>query len=367
MSLMMNVAVLGAGNGGQAMAGYLATQGFNVRLWDRSLERLEPIIIQGGITLTGKLSGFGALKTISTELLEVLQDAQVIMVVTTADAHEDIARRCVPFLQDGQVIVLNPGRTCGAMVFRQALSEARLSARVYVAEAQSLVYACRITGPAMVNVFGVKRLVPLAAMPAQDTPRVLESVQQMYSCFVGARDVIETGLENIGAIFHPAIALLNAVRVEAADSFLFYQTMTPKVSLVVEKLDQERVAVGKAFGLHLTTAKDWVLRSYENVQGDTLYARMRSNPAYDGIEAPTSLESRMFTEDVPTGLVPIAELADLAGVDAHLCRALVDLSSALCQRDFWAEGRTRKRLGIEGMQAQDLVNWVTTGTTSHVL
>jgi len=86
MSLMMNVAVLGAGNGGQAMAGYLATQGFNVRLWDRSLERLEPIIIQGGITLTGKLSGFGALKTISTELLEVLQDAQVIMVVTTADA-----------------------------------------------------------------------------------------------------------------------------------------------------------------------------------------------------------------------------------------------------------------------------------------
>src|ERR1700736_1850697 len=46
-----SVAVLGAGNGGMALAAYLAQQGHRVALWNRSIERLHPVRQLGGISL----------------------------------------------------------------------------------------------------------------------------------------------------------------------------------------------------------------------------------------------------------------------------------------------------------------------------
>ena len=180
MTKINKIAILGAGNGGQAMAAHLAIKGFQVNLWDRKLQRITSVQAQGGISLEGELSGFGKLEKITTNIESAIIDADVIMVVTTADAHGEIALKCAPFLKDGQIIVLNPGRTCGALEFKKVLEDCQTQARVYVAEAQSLIYACRIIGPAVVHVFGVKKFVPLAAMPAIETKYVLDSVSTLY-------------------------------------------------------------------------------------------------------------------------------------------------------------------------------------------
>src|SRR5437870_1630037 len=46
-----SVAVLGAGHGGLALAGYLAQQGHRVSLWNRSPGRLAPVAALGGVRL----------------------------------------------------------------------------------------------------------------------------------------------------------------------------------------------------------------------------------------------------------------------------------------------------------------------------
>src|ERR1019366_5419407 len=48
----LSVAVLGAGHGGLALAGFLARAGHRVALWNRSEERIDPIEATGGIRLT---------------------------------------------------------------------------------------------------------------------------------------------------------------------------------------------------------------------------------------------------------------------------------------------------------------------------
>jgi opine dehydrogenase len=55
------------------------------------------------------------------------------------------------------------------------------------------------------------------------------------------------------------------------------------------------------------------------------------------------------SEDVPTGLVPLVALGQLARVEMPVSQGLVNMCCALYRRDFWQEGRNAERLGIAGM------------------
>jgi hypothetical protein len=41
-------------------------------------------------------------------------------------------------------------------------------------------------------------------------------------------------------------------------------------------------------------------------------------------------------------------------------RSFVDVASAVLERDFWKEARTVRELGMEGMQIDDLLEWLKT-------
>ena len=71
-----------------------------------------------------------------------------------------------PYLQDGQIVVLNLGRTFGAIEFRRKLNKAPgCTAEVIVAETQTFIYASRSEGPAQALIYRIKDAVPLAALP----------------------------------------------------------------------------------------------------------------------------------------------------------------------------------------------------------
>jgi opine dehydrogenase len=316
------------------------------------------------VHLEGAVDGFGPLELVATDIAPVIAEADIIMVVVPATAHAFMAEVCSPHLRDGQVIVLNPGRTGGALEFRQVLKSRGVAARVVVAETQTLLFTCRISGPARVRVTSIKRQVPLAALPARDTPRVLAALRPLYPQFVAAQDVLETGLDNMGAVFHPGTVALSAARIESGAPFEFYRDMTPAVARFLEAIDDERLAVARAYEVRATSAADWLVRSYEGVEGATLYDRILGNPAYAGIAAPRSLDTRYLYEDVPTGLVPIASLGRLAGLEMRVTAGLVDICGALCQRDFWTEGRNTHRLGVTGLTVADATVLIRTGTAA---
>jgi len=343
------VAVLGAGNGAHAFAGDLALRDYIVRLYNRFEFELIDLRACDGVTLEGAVNGFGRLDLVTHEIVPAIAEADIILVVVPANAHAFMAETCAPHLRDGQVILLNPGRTGGALEFRNVLNRMGVKARVLVAEAQTLLYTCRLSGPARVHISSVKREVPLAALPACDTEAVLERLNPLFPQFVAASDVLETSLDNIGAMFHPAGLVLNTGRIEAGETFEFYLDMTPSMARFIEALDAERLAVAKALGVHAISAFDWLARSYQGIAGTTLIERIHSNAAYRGIPAPHTLDSRYVSEDVPTGLVPLVALGQLARVEMPASLGLVNMCCALYRHDFWQEGRNAERLGIAGM------------------
>ncbi|HEY8449134.1 MAG TPA: NAD(P)-binding domain-containing protein, partial [Bacillota bacterium] len=203
-------AVIGAGHGGQAVAAYLAHRGFRVSLFNKSFERIRPILRENGVHLAGVVQDFARLDLVTTDIGQAVAGARVVMVVVPASAHRAIAYRLAPHLRDGQIVVLHPGRTGGAFEFRHALERAGSRAAVTIVEAQTFLFASRITGPARVTIHGVKQRVPVAALPASDTPAAVAILERAFPQFVPATSVLETSFDNIGAIFHPGPTLLNA-------------------------------------------------------------------------------------------------------------------------------------------------------------
>ncbi len=358
--------VIGAGHGGKAMAAHLGALGFPTTLYNRTPENVAAIKALGGINLEGDevidRHVFGALRRVTSDIAKAVADAEVIMVVVPASAHRDIANITAPHLRDDQIIILHPGRTGGALEFDRVLRDNECTADVTIAEAQTLIYACRSDGPAQSRIFRIKNAVPLAALPATRTARVLEKIRPAYPQFIEAPDVLHVSMNNIGAIFHPALTLLNAGRIESTGgNFQFYiDGVTPSVGRVLENLDRERVTVASALGIRAITAREWLQMAYD-AQGENLHEAIHNNRGYYGINAPPTLNHRYITEDVPMSLVPISRTGQLYGVTTRAIDAIVQLACIVNRTDYWRRGRTPEKLGLGNFSIGELRAFVLEG------
>ncbi len=366
-------AVLGAGNGGLAMAAHLALKGIRVHLWNRSPERLMPIQRSGYIHLVASSDrpdlpqGHAQIPVVTNDIAEAIDEAKVLMVVVPATGHAEVAQRLAPHLRDGQIIVLNPGRTGGALEVLHVLQQHGVRKDVIVAEAQTLLYASRALNPGQVQIFGIKNSVPVAAIPAYRTPEVVKALSVAYSEFVPGDNVMKTSMDNIGAIFHPAVTVLNAARIESThgDFEYYIDGITPAVAQILETIDAERVAVAAAMGFNCTTAREWLYIAY-GASGRTLFEAIRANQGYYGIKAPPVIHHRYISEDVPMSLVPIASLGDMLSVDCPTIRAVVHLANLMHGCDYWQTGRTAEKMGLAGLSLRELRLRILEGNAEQV-
>lgn len=355
--MIERITIIGAGNGGQAIAGYCASRGVKVCLYNRNLNKLGELISNLKIHLHGAINAEGVVDVITDDIKTAVAYSDMIFVVTPATAHHSLAQEMLPHLSNGQTIVLNPGRTFGTLEFQSVFSK-RPNLNVVVAEAQTLLYACRLQQPGNINVIGVKERVPLVTDHSDKTKAIINNLSDLFPAFLPAPSLLQVGLENIGSIFHPAVILFNAATIERNEPFYFYRDMTPQTASVINQLDAERIAIGKAYGIELMPVEDWIVYAYPDTKGSGLCERMRNNPAYHDILAPGSIFSRQLTEDIPTGIIPMRDLGRIAGVDTPIMDAIITLSSALTGVNFTKTGRTLHNLGLDNLTKQELMKTI---------
>jgi opine dehydrogenase len=371
MSDGISIAVLGGGHAAFAHAADLSLKGMSVRLCEvpAMAHVIEPVRAAGGIesepdATTGLPSGFGALELATTDPAAALNGAEIIFLVVPAFAQAAFAELIAPHVTPEQVVVLSPGNFGGAYTFAQALRAHGCATLPYLAEAQSMIYACRKGGPALIRIFGFKEGLRVAVYPAKHTERVVGKIQQVFPGVVAAPNILWTWLSNPNAIIHPPVTILNAGRLENTQGdFLFYvEGLTPAVQHIVDELDRERMALGRALGLELMSKPEMAMTWYghQGYQGASFPDKAR-NPVYYAIKADSSLDGRYLTEDVPFGLVPWENLARLVGVEMPICTSLINLANGLLQTDFRATGQTLERIGLGDVGVEELLRIVEEG------
>ena len=357
--------VIGAGHGGKAMAAHLALLGKEVTLYNRTDSHIEIVKKRRGIELESYPDGphgFGQLVQVTSDMKVALENAQIIMLVVPSSAHADLAKVMSPHLKDKQIILLNPGRTCGAIEFDMVARQEGCKAKYVLAEAETFIYASRSDGPAQARIFRIKEAVPLAALPATQTQIVLDAIQDVYPQFIDGVNVLHTGLNNMGAIFHPALTILNAGRIESTHGdFEFYiDGVTPSVAIVLEALDRERVTVASAVGIRARNALEWLKMAYD-VEGETLYDAIQNQSGYYGIKAPSTLAHRYIFEDIPMSLLPIASIGMQYGIAVRAMDSIIRLACIIHRTDYHRRGRTVEKLGISELNVEELTRYVNEG------
>jgi opine dehydrogenase len=172
----------------------------------------------------------------------------------------------------------------------------------------------------------------------------------------------------MGAVFHPALTLLNAGWIEHTQGeYQFYiDGVTPAIARILERVDRERITVAMAMGVRAQSATEWLARAY-SAHGDNLYDAIHANPGYQGINAPRSIYHRYIFEDVPFSLVPIAALGRRFGVDVQGIDTLIDLACIMHGTDYRHRGRTLARMGLEGLSIEEITCMVETDSVRHTL
>ncbi|WP_170875308.1 NAD/NADP octopine/nopaline dehydrogenase family protein [Virgibacillus pantothenticus] len=358
--------IIGAGNGGHAYAAYLGLKGYPVHWYDIDQEVVDTLNQQGGVYTEGKLTGFAPIQKATTTIKETIDASDVLLIIAPANAHRIIAKNCAPYLRDDQIIILNPGSTGGSLEFHYELQQQNCKADVILAETQSLLFACRLKKTGSVQIFGIKRNLGFAALPASKTDHVFNLVSAIFPEWVRGTNILEITLENVNAILHPAPSLFNLNSIDSRRSFLHYtEGITPNISSFIETLDEERRKIGAGYGLELSSTKD-LLEKFYGVKGDTIEETVQKNEAYQSIKGAESLANRYFMEDIPMGLVPMSELAKVVDIPTPNIDAMIDLLSTVLKQDFRTNGRTIDKLGLTNMNKEAIIQFVEHGTTKTI-
>ena len=359
--MVRSVAVLGAGNGGCAAAADLTRRGFEVRLFNRTRTRIEPIVERGGLELSGEAGeGFVELPVVTDDMAVAVRGADLVMVTAPLLALPAYAPSLAELLPPGGVVFLNPGHVGGGLFLVHEIHRLTGRTDVRTAEVSTLSYACRMRGPAAIDVLGVMSALPFAAFPGRHADELFEQVRSLYAGAMPVADVLETAFLDINAVEHPPQIICNAGWVEhtRGEYLFYYEGTTPSVGRVIDRLDEERRAIAAALGVRTRPFVDVFhemgYTSARAVEVGTAFAALQDSAPNRWITGPPSLDHRYLHEDVGWGLVPWAELGRSGGVPTPVMDALISLGGALAGRDYRVEGLTLERLGLAGKGPQEL-------------
>ena len=344
----MNITVVGAGHGGTTIAADLKMKGHLVTLLKTSkglhTEHFYHIARnKGEITLLDhSVETAVHLDLVTTDVQLAITNAEIIIIYVQTNYHEDVIKRIIPFMNEDQIVLLEPGYLSTAYFLKHEKEKI-----FTIVEAQSSPIDCRIVEPGKVKVLFKNVRNPVAIFTNRNEKVIQEKLNTLDYNFVYLNSIIEAALHNPNLIVHTIGGIMSIPRIEhtKGDYWMYKEVFTPHVWNIVNSLDDEKMNVLEAIGAErLPYVEACRYRNSEDLTIDAkeaflTYAK-NSSP-----EGPFVADSRFITEDVPEGLVLLESLGQMLGIKTPTCSSLIDIASAALNVDFRKNARTVELLG----------------------
>ena len=297
----MNIAILGAGNSGCALASDYAARGHEVTLIKTSHslhdDNFAHLCAAGGRM---RIHDFGketdcVIAHLSRDVADV-RAKDVVLLCTQTGYHPDVLRRVVPFLTPGQILLMVPG---------------------YL----STAYA-------------------LGLHPA-DGVILAEAESNFIDGRIGAPGEFQVGFRNVR----------NPIEATHGDYCMYHEVFTPSVWNLLEALDGEKMRVLERLGCNpVPYVEACKFRNSLDDARDAKEVFFAYAAMPERAKGPLDVRSRYITEDVPQGLGLLESLGAALGVPTPVCSSLIEIASAALGCNLRAQGRTIERLGRDNIR-----------------
>ncbi|MFW6147622.1 MAG: NAD/NADP octopine/nopaline dehydrogenase family protein [Thermodesulfobacteriota bacterium] len=381
------VAILGGGAIAQTQAADFALEGYKVRLFempDFAPKSLGEVFKSGKIELGGvqsniknfTRSGIADIDTVSTDISEALTGAGLIVIAVPGLAHEAFFEKMIPHLEDGQVVSIFPDNF-GSLVLREMMRQKNADVNVIVGGWHSAPYGTRVLEPGKVNCTIRESNQIYETFPSSDGEAFFEVLRDApifsgVSDFMRADTALGVGMANANPLVHIPGSILNvgAMEVSQVEDILapkgqwnlYKHGMSPAVSRVQMTFYHEERKIMDTLGLQMVPEyPDRQFFSKYSVMAPEYFIPFGVATLSGTIYGPNSVEDRYFTEDIPIGAVARYNIAEAFNVAVPVIRAMIDLGSIVCRRDFLNEGRSLKKMGLEGMSREELIRYLRHG------
>jgi opine dehydrogenase len=361
---MSNVAVIGntARAIGAVCAADLTLSGHSVRyaVFAEQKDELPAVRKAGGFTVEGdaqhlisKKTGFARLDRICDTTAEALKDAQAVLIEVDMYQLEEKFSAMIPEFARGAVVHVQSHGYWPAARLTPLLRRAGRD-DVLVTEAPAPTHAARISGT-VVTPKGLRSGIQIATVPASRIAEALAVLNPLFPYFTAASSVLQTGLENLNLIVHPAMVLPNIGAMQRAKldgkTFAFYQDgVVPAAGVLGDALDAERKRVCEAYGVAHTPMPK-AIEQYYGFKSGSFYEAMQ-NPVYKSFPAfQPDVWRTWSSDDLRYAVVPCVQLADQAGIPVPLHRAFAEITGVLLGVEPWKCGPSLADMDLVGTPA----------------
>jgi len=354
------IAVLGGGNGSHTMAADLTARGFKVNMYEMPefKHNIQQLFETKTIEIKGGIKGRYTLEKVTSNIEEAIEGVRYIAIVVPAFAHRNYANLLKGKVSKEQIIILYPG-AFGGLLFKEVFGEDECP---IIAEANTLPYDTRLTGPCQVMMYGFNP-TNIGIMPGEKGSEVFEELQKVQPFVKRYDSLLEASLSSANPTLHAGLCLFSINDIEnwpKRPFFLYEHGVTPPSVKIDMVLENETKKIGEKLGYHLTVLED-MMGLREGYTWQELYRNVHGSISLTPISGPHDIFNRYLTEDIPYGLVPRSYLGKEIGVETKYMDAVIDIYGIIHDKDWRKEGRNISELGLEGMNVHQIENYLKTG------
>ena len=351
----MKIAIAGTGGIGYASAAWLAHAGHEVSVWSPGGSGADALkdaplqsegVLQASVTV--RVAG-------SAEAL--LDGARAVLIAVPVNGHKSVMDRLLPHLRSGQTVIVSSMASLSSLyLFEQAAAR---GVEITVASMGTTVLTARRSGPAQVRIMTRRSELGVSALPCSRLDEALALCRELFGeLFVPQANCLASTLTNINPVAHGPLALFNWTRIERAENWPQYHYMTPQVAAVILKLDAERLALARAFGLQVRTIEEHFAKSFGTTAATLADIATELHAKRGGPPGPTDTGTRFLGEDVPYGLAFCEVLGAMAGVPMTATASVVAMAGLVGGRDLAAENELIDALRLKQETASGLLQRV---------
>jgi opine dehydrogenase len=300
--------------------------------------------------LVSQKTGLATLHAICDTIPEALRDADVVLIECRMHELEaKVSAMTSHFPRNAVVHIQSHGYWPAARLTPLLRKAGRED--VLVTEAAAPTHAARVNG-SVVTAKALRRGIEMTTVPASRNADALARMQQVFPHVKAASSALQTGIENLNLIVHPAMVLPNIGLMERAKldgrRVGFYQEcVVPSAGVLGDALDAERARVCQAYGI-AHTSMPAAIQQYYGQTGRNFYEAMQNDVYRSFPDFPPDIWREWEMDDVPYAIVPLVMLAEQAGIEVPLHRACVEILGVLLEIDAWKSGPTLADMGLEG-------------------